>query len=54
MSEDYSFCERARQCGYRIWADTTIRLQHLRQYAYSWEDAGSALARYDTYFFDLH
>jgi hypothetical protein len=27
MSEDYSFCERARQCGYRIWADTTIRLK---------------------------
>lgn len=53
MSEDYSFCERARQCGYRIWADTTIRLKHLGQYAYGWEDAGSALPRYDTYFFDL-
>jgi hypothetical protein len=43
----------AHQSRYRIWADTSIRLQHLGQYAFSWEDAGSSLPRYDTYFFDL-
>jgi hypothetical protein len=53
MSEDFSFCERARQCGYRIWADTTIRLQHIGMYPYSWEDAGTILPRYDTFYFDF-
>lgn len=28
LSEDWAFCERARQCGYDIWADTSIILQH--------------------------
>jgi hypothetical protein len=53
MSEDYSFCERARRCGYRVWADTTIRLHHLGQHGYTWEDAGGALPRFDTYHFDV-
>lgn len=38
MGEDISFCERARQCGYKIYADTTIRLAHIGKYRYSWED----------------
>ena len=53
LSEDYSFCERARQCGYRISDDTTIRLGHIGQYLYQWEDAGSSPARYDSYLYDL-
>ncbi|OYV82706.1 MAG: hypothetical protein B7Z73_16860 [Planctomycetia bacterium 21-64-5] len=53
MSEDYSFCERARQCGYRVWADTTVRLGHLGQCEYHWENAGSSPPRYDSYYFDL-
>src|SRR3970282_2168705 len=28
LSEDWAFCERARQCGFQIWADPSIILQH--------------------------
>jgi hypothetical protein len=42
LAEDYSFCYRARQCGFRIMADTTIRLLHVGTYAYGWEDAGGS------------
>lgn len=28
LSEDWAFCERARQCGYEIWADQSIFLSH--------------------------
>jgi len=28
LSEDWAFCERARQCGFNIWADPSIVLQH--------------------------
>jgi hypothetical protein len=28
LSEDWAFCERARQCGYDVWADTSIILSH--------------------------
>lgn len=53
LAEDYSFSERARQCGYRIYADTTIRLGHIGGYGYSWEDAGSDPKRYRTYRFRI-
>jgi hypothetical protein len=53
LSEDYSFCERARRCGYKIWADTTIRLGHIGKYVFYWEDAGRALPHYDSYHFHL-
>ena len=53
LAEDFSFCERARQCGYKIMADTTIRLLHIGAYAYGWEDAGRRLTRYSTYHFHL-
>src|SRR5690606_31893512 len=48
LSEDYTFCERARQCGFRILADTTIRLTHHGNYGYTWEDAGSEKQRFAT------
>lgn len=32
--------ERARQCGFRMVADTTVRLWHIGSYAFGWEDAG--------------
>ena len=41
LAEDFAFCERARQCGYTILADTTIRLGHIGSCEYSWEEAGS-------------
>ncbi len=40
LSEDFSFCWRAREAGIRIFADTTIRLFHVGSYEYGWEDAG--------------
>ena len=49
LAEDYAFCERARQCGFAIMADTTIRLWHVGSYRYGWEDAGSAKERFATY-----
>lgn len=53
LSEDYSFCERARRCGFRIMADTTIRLFHYGNYGYSWEDAGNDVKRFGTYKFEV-
>lgn len=53
LSEDYAFCERARQCGFNVVADTTIRLWHVGTYRYGWEDAGSAKERYADYTFRL-
>lgn len=45
LSEDYAFCERARQTGHRIVVDSTIRLGHVGKYTYAWEDAGRATER---------
>jgi hypothetical protein len=52
LAEDYAFCERARRCGYRIVADTTIRLWHHGGYGFGWEDSGTQLKRNAT--FTLH
>jgi hypothetical protein len=53
LAEDYAFCERARQCGFRVLADLTIRLWHVGTYRFSWEDAGSDKERYAHYTFHL-
>lgn len=29
LSEDYNFCEMARDLGFKVWLDPTIKLQHL-------------------------
>lgn len=34
LSEDYSFCRKAREKGYEIWMDPTIRLIHHGTYGY--------------------
>ena len=49
LSEDYSFCERARAAGHKSFADTTIRLGHIGDYEYVWEDGGSERDRYANY-----
>lgn len=46
LAEDYAFCERARQAGFAIHADTRIRLRHIGRYAFQWEDAGGELKRH--------
>lgn len=38
LSEDYSFCYRASQAGYKIMADTTIRLGHITNKTLTWDD----------------
>ena len=45
LESDFAFCQRARQCGFSIFADTTIRLWRNGNYRYSWEDAGGGLPR---------
>jgi hypothetical protein len=49
LAEDYAFCERARQAGFQVMADTTIRLWHIGNHAYGWEDAGVDRKRFDTF-----
>lgn len=53
LSEGFSFCERARQCGFKIYADTTIRLGHIGKKSFSWEEAGSDVTRYQSYRYSL-
>lgn len=53
LPEDYAFCERAREAGYSIMADTRIRLFHIGSYHYSWEDAGRTVDRFDDFVFHL-
>ncbi len=49
LAEDYAFSQRARDAGFRIFADTTIRLSHLGTYGYCWEDAGGGPQRFASY-----
>jgi hypothetical protein len=53
LSEDFAFCERARRCGFRIMADTTVRLWHVGSYRYGWEDAGRDAERFTNYTFHI-
>lgn len=53
LSEDYAFCERARQTGFQVVADTSIRLWHVGTYRYGWEDAGSTKERFGDYTFHV-
>lgn len=48
LAEDYAFSQRARQVGFTVMADTTIRLWHLGTYRFGWEDAGRSVDRYRT------
>ncbi len=51
LAEDFAFSYRARAAGFKIMADTTIRLGHIGPYAYSWEEAGGSNQRFGTYVF---
>jgi hypothetical protein len=31
LSEDWAFCERARQAGFKVWVDPSIKLGHIAQ-----------------------
>ncbi|MFV0446666.1 MAG: glycosyltransferase family 2 protein [Planctomycetaceae bacterium] len=54
LGEDYSFCHRARQAGFRIMAETSIRLWHVGSYDYGWEDAGIERERFTTFSLKLN
>jgi hypothetical protein len=53
LGEDFAFSERARRSGYRVMADTTIRLSHIGRFGYCIEDAGADRPRYAQYDFHL-
>jgi len=53
LAEDYAFCQRARASGYKIMADTTIRLWHVGNHAYGWEDAGRSAERFERFVLNL-
>lgn len=53
LAEDYSFCERARRCGFQIMVDTRVRLWHVGTYKYSWEDAGIDRERFGDFTLNL-
>jgi hypothetical protein len=40
LAEDYAFSQRVREGGFKIVADTSIRLWHIGTYPFGWEDAG--------------
>ena len=54
LGEDYSFSYRARQCGFRVMVDTSIRLWHIGNYTFGWEDAGADVKRFETYTFHFN
>lgn len=53
LAEDYAFCERARRSGYAIMADPAIRLWHVGDYPYGWENAGADRDLFDPYVFHI-
>jgi hypothetical protein len=54
LSEDFAFSHRARLAGYKIFADTSIRVGHIGRYTYAWEDAGISMNRYETFHFTVN
>lgn len=38
LSEDYSFCLRARNAGFKVMADTSIKIGHIGRKTYTWDD----------------
>ncbi|MEI8019851.1 MAG: hypothetical protein WCH39_16730 [Schlesneria sp.] len=53
LCEDFAFSRRVRDAGMDIWVDMQMRLYHLGNYPYSWEDAGKAVERFHSYRFVL-
>jgi hypothetical protein len=38
LSEDYAFCQRAKDAGFGVWFNPGVRLGHIGQYPYRMED----------------
>jgi hypothetical protein len=48
LTNDEAFCERARQAGVELLADTTVRLWQVGRYKFGWEDCGPEPERYQS------
>jgi hypothetical protein len=44
FSEDFSFCRRAKDAGFRVMADTSIKLGHVHRYVRTWDDLPDRLS----------
>lgn len=51
LTDDFAFCWRVREAGFKIYVDTSIRLWRSGPYGYGWEEAGQDVERFDTYRF---
>lgn len=49
LESDFGLCDFARQCGFRVLADTTVRLWTFGVHGQSWEDIGAEPPRYANY-----
>ena len=38
LSEDWAFCDRAREAGFKVYIDTRVKLKHAGRYEYDWDD----------------
>ncbi len=38
LSEDWAFCERALEAGFKVWVDTRVKLDHIGEKVYNWDD----------------
>jgi hypothetical protein len=53
LTDDFAFCHRVRQAGFKVMVDTSIRLWRTGSYGYGWEEAGQDVERFDTYRFEV-
>lgn len=53
LPDDRAFCAHARRCGYKIYADSSIRLKHIGKYEYTWEDFIGDRPRFETLTLDI-
>ena len=44
LSEDYAFCERAKQAGFGVYRDPAVRIGHIGSYVYRLEDVAQKQA----------
>lgn len=49
LNDEFAFCHRARACNVPIVADTTLRLYRIAETESSWEEAGTAKRRFETF-----
>jgi len=46
LSEDYAFCQRARDAGLEVWSHTTVNPSHTGQHTFSFQEEVKMLRRY--------